>query len=75
VANSVEVTHDVTERLAWETQAPLTVRPDKFKPWPAKTDWKKEREQVEELLKSGKPAKVFKVKSSDGDTTKPDFEK
>ena len=32
-------------------------------------------EQVEELLKSGKPAKVFKVKSSDGDTTKPDFEK
>ncbi|GAI28321.1 unnamed protein product, partial [marine sediment metagenome] len=30
---------------------------------------------VEELLKSGKPAKVFKVKSSGGDTTKPDFGK
>ena len=177
--NSVEATHDVTERLAWENQAPLTVRPSDFKPWPAKTDWIKERqkmeticlachsenwtkghftrfdaavanyndnyfkpmkklidelyekklldksknldeklevdmyelwhhegrrarfgaammapdyawwhgfyelkkrcmiieEQVEELLKSGKPAKVFKVKSSDGDTTKPDFEK
>jgi hypothetical protein len=177
--NGVAATHDVTERLAWETQAPLTVRPSDFKPWPAKTDWRKERqkmeticlachsegwtkghfarldaavanyndnyfkpmkkliddlyekklldksknldekleidmyelwhhegrrarfgaammapdyawwhgfyelkkrcmvieEQVEELLKSGKPAKVFKVKSSGGDTTKPDFGK
>ncbi|MFC1636441.1 multiheme c-type cytochrome, partial [Planctomycetota bacterium] len=31
---SVATTHDVTERLAWETQAPLTVRPSEFKPWP-----------------------------------------
>jgi len=31
----VTTTHDVTERLAWETQAPLTVRPEDFKPWPA----------------------------------------
>ena len=30
-------------------------------------------EQVEALLESGKPARVFKVKSSDGDTTKPDL--
>ncbi|MCH7556798.1 MAG: hydroxylamine oxidoreductase [Planctomycetes bacterium] len=177
--NGVAATHDVTERLAWETQAPLTVRPSEFKPWPAKTDWKKERrkmeticlachsqawttghftrfdaavvnyndnyykpmkklidglyekkllckeknldekleidmyelwhhegrrarfgaammapdyawwhgfyelkkrcmaieEQVEELLRNGKPAKVFKVKGSGGDTTKPDFGK
>jgi hypothetical protein len=175
--NNVAATHDVTERLAWETQAPLTVRPNEFKPWPAKTDWKKERqkmeticlachsqvwttghftrldaavvnyndnyykpmkklidelyekkllskeknldeklevdmyelwhnegrrarfgaammapdyawwhgfyelkkgcmeieEQVEELLRNGRPAKVFKVKGSGGDTTKPDF--
>jgi hypothetical protein len=175
--NKIATTHDVTERLAWETQAPLTVRPSEFKPWPAKTDWKKERrkmeticlachsqewmkghftrfdaavanyndnyfkpmkklidelyekklldksknldekleidmyelwhhegrrarfgaammapdyawwhgfyelkkrcmaieEQVEELLRNGKPAKVFKVKGSGGDTTKPDF--
>ncbi|MHC4735057.1 MAG: multiheme c-type cytochrome [Planctomycetota bacterium] len=42
--NGVATTHDVTERLAWETQAPLTVRPSDFKPWPAKTDWKEERE-------------------------------
>ena len=177
--NNVATTHDVTERLAWETQAPLTVRPSEFKPWPAKTDWKKERrkmeticlachsqkwtkghftrfdaavvnyndvyykpmkklmdelyqkkllskdkaldeiieidmyelwhhegrrarfgaammapdyawwhgfyemkkrcmvieEQAEQLLKTGKPAKVFKVKGSGGDTTKPDFGK
>ena len=177
--NKIATTHDVTERLAWETQAPLTVRPSEFKPWPAKTDWKKERrkmeticlachsqewmkghftrfdaavanyndnyfkpmkklidelyekklldksksldekleidmyelwhhegrrarfgaammapdyawwhgfyelkkrcmaieEQVEELLRNGKPAKVFKVKGSGGDTTKPDFGK
>lgn len=177
--NNVAATHDVTERLAWETQAPLTVRPSEFKPWPAKADWKKERrkmeticlachsqvwtkghftrldavvvnyndnyykpmkklidelyekkllskeknldekleidmyelwhhegrrarfgaammapdyawwhgfyelkkrcmaieEQVEELLRNGKPAKVFKVKGSGGDTTKPDFGK
>lgn len=173
----VTATHDVTERLAWETQAPLTVRPGEFKAWPAKTDWRQERqkmeavclachspawtkghftrldaaianyndnyytpmkklidelyekkllsrdknldepleiemyelwhhegrrarfgaammapdyawwhgfyelkkrcmtieEQAEELLKSGKPAKVFQVRGSGGDTTKPDF--
>jgi len=42
----VPATHDVTQRLAWETQAPLTVRPAEFKPWPAKTDWKKERQKM-----------------------------
>jgi hydroxylamine dehydrogenase len=175
----IATTHDVTERLAWETQAPLTVRPSQFTPWPAKTDWQKERgkmeqiclachsqtwtkghferldavvanyndnyykpmkklidelyekkllsreknldeqleidmyelwhhegrrarfgaammapdyawwhgfyelkkrcmsieEQAEQLLQSGRPAKVFEVKGSGGDTTKPDFEK
>ncbi|MHC4367449.1 MAG: multiheme c-type cytochrome [Planctomycetota bacterium] len=44
--NGVPTTHDVTERLAWETQAPLTVRPSEFKPWPAETDWKVEREKM-----------------------------
>ncbi len=177
--NGLPTSHDVTERLAWETQAPLTIRPNEFKPFPAKNDWKIERqkmekvclachsedwtkghftnfdaavanyndvyykpmkklmdelyqkkllskdkaldeiieidmyelwhhegrrarfgaammapdyawwhgfyemkkrcmvieEQAEQLLKTGKPAKVFKVKGSGGDTTKPDFEK
>ncbi len=47
--NEVPATHDVTERLAWETQAPLTVRPRDFKPWPAQNDWKKERQKMEKV--------------------------
>ncbi|MHC5060919.1 MAG: multiheme c-type cytochrome [Planctomycetota bacterium] len=42
-------THDVTERLAWETQAPLTIRPSEFKPMPAETDWRKERKKMEQV--------------------------
>jgi hypothetical protein len=38
--------HNVTERLSWETQAPLTVRPSEFTPFPAKTDWKTERQKM-----------------------------
>ena len=45
----VPTTHDVTERLAWETQAPLTVRPNEFKAFPAKTDWKIEREKMRKV--------------------------
>ncbi len=45
----VATTHDVTERLAWETQAPLTVRPSEFKPWPAATNWKEERRKMESI--------------------------
>ncbi|MHC4753323.1 MAG: multiheme c-type cytochrome, partial [Planctomycetota bacterium] len=47
--NNIATTHDVAERLAWETQAPLTVRPSQFKPWPAKTDWQKERQKMETI--------------------------
>ena len=42
-------THDVTERLSWELQAPLTVRPENFKPLPAKTDWRLERDKMKEV--------------------------
>jgi hydroxylamine dehydrogenase len=42
-AGKVLTSHDVTERLSWETQAPLTIRPADFKPFPAGTDWKAER--------------------------------
>lgn len=44
--NGVAGSHDVTERLAWELQAPVTVRPENFKPWPAKNDWEDEREKM-----------------------------
>jgi hydroxylamine dehydrogenase len=46
---TVPGTHDVTERLSWETQAPLTVRPSEFKPFPAATDWKIEREKMKQV--------------------------
>ena len=45
-AGSVLTSHDVTERLSWEIQAPLTVRPENFKPFPAKTNWKVERDKM-----------------------------
>jgi hypothetical protein len=48
----VPTTHDVTERLAWETQAPLTVRPNEYKPFPSKTDWKKERQKMKKVCLS-----------------------
>ena len=45
----VPATHDATERLAWETQAPLTVRPSEFKAFPAATDWKQERDKMRRI--------------------------
>ncbi len=47
--NGVKGTHDVTERLAWESQAPLSVRPSEFKPLPADTDWKTERKKMKQV--------------------------
>ncbi len=38
--------HDVTERLSWELQAPLTVRPSDFAALPAKTNWQVERDKM-----------------------------
>ncbi len=45
-ALGVSKTHDVTERLAWELQAPSTIRPSDFKAFPAKTDWQNERAKM-----------------------------
>ena len=44
-------THDVTERLSWETQAPLTVRPSAFSPFPAQTDWRTERGKMKSVCR------------------------
>ena len=46
-APGVDKSHDVTGRLAWELQAPLTVRPSDFAPFPAATDWTEERERMQ----------------------------
>lgn len=43
---TVPGTHNASERLSWETQAPLTVRPGDFKPFPARTGWEEEREKM-----------------------------
>ncbi len=48
-AGTVLTTHDVTERLSWELQAPLTVRPSEFKPFPAQTNWKVERDKMKAI--------------------------
>jgi hypothetical protein len=48
-SGDVATTHDVTERISWETQAPLTVRPSEFKPLPAATDWKVERDKMKNI--------------------------
>jgi hydroxylamine dehydrogenase len=48
-SGKVLTSHDVTERLSWELQAPLTVRPSDFKPFPAKTDWQVERTKMKEI--------------------------
>ncbi|MBF0225417.1 MAG: hydroxylamine oxidoreductase [Desulfobacterales bacterium] len=48
-AGTVFTTHDVTERLSWELQAPLTVRPEDFKAFPAKTNWQVERDKMKEI--------------------------
>jgi hydroxylamine dehydrogenase len=45
-AVDVPATHDVTERLSWELQAPLTIRPEEFTPFPADTNWEVEREKM-----------------------------
>jgi len=45
-AGTVLTSHDVTERLSWETQAPLTVRPSEFQAFPAQTNWQVERDKM-----------------------------
>ncbi|RJX36502.1 MAG: hydroxylamine oxidoreductase [Desulfarculus sp.] len=42
-------THDVTRRLSWEMQAPLTIRPQDFKPWPSQTSWQEERTRMRNI--------------------------
>ncbi len=50
-SGKVLTSHDVTERLSWETQAPLTVRPSDFQAFPAKTDWQVEREKMKNICR------------------------
>ncbi|MEW5913179.1 MAG: multiheme c-type cytochrome [Thermodesulfobacteriota bacterium] len=45
-AGRTPATHDVGRRLAWELQAPLTVRPQDFAPWPAQRPWQQARQEM-----------------------------
>ncbi len=45
-AGTVKTSHDVTERLSWELQAPKTIRPEDFAAFPAKTNWQQERDKM-----------------------------
>ncbi len=48
-AGTVGTTHDCTERLSWELQAPLTVRPEAFAALPAQTQWQVERDKMKTI--------------------------
>ncbi len=50
-AGEVSTSHDVTERLSWEIQAPLTVRPSEFEAFPADTNWKTERGKMKKICR------------------------
>lgn len=48
-SGDVMTSHDVTERLAWESQAPISVRPSDFKPFPAQTNHEVERDKMKKV--------------------------
>jgi predicted heme/steroid binding protein/uncharacterized membrane protein len=50
-AADMPATHDVTERLSWETQAPRTVRPEDFAPFPAQGNWQQERDKMKAVCR------------------------
>jgi len=45
-ADTLSKSHDVTRRLSWELQAPLTIRPAAFRPFPSNTHWRLERRRM-----------------------------
>jgi len=48
-AGRVATSHDASERLSWELQAPLTVRPEAFAPFPSGSGWQVERDKMKEV--------------------------
>jgi hypothetical protein len=48
-AGSVVTSHDVTERLSWKIQAPLTIRPQDFEAFLARSAWQTERNKMKEI--------------------------
>jgi hydroxylamine dehydrogenase len=48
-SGKVLTSHNVGERLSWELQAPLTIRPSEFKPFPSPTNWEVERGKMKDV--------------------------
>jgi len=48
-AGKVHTSHDVTERLSWELQTKASIRPQDFAAFPAKTDWRVERDRMKQV--------------------------
>ena len=48
-AGTVKTSHDVTERLSWELQAPLTIRPEAFAAFPSSLNWEQERKKMQTI--------------------------
>jgi hydroxylamine dehydrogenase len=46
VGGSLLSNHNVSARLSWELQTPLSIRPEKFSPWPASRSWRKARAEM-----------------------------
>ncbi len=50
-AGTTSTSHDVTERLSWEAQAPLTIRPQNFEPFPAGVEWPAARRRMKQVCR------------------------
>ena len=48
---AVSASHNVSERLSWELQAPSTIRPSDFKPFPAGASWPGERDKMKAVCR------------------------
>lgn len=46
VSGSLMPNHNVSARLSWELQAPLSIRPEEFAPWPSRRPWSQAREEM-----------------------------
>jgi hypothetical protein len=46
VSGSLMPNHNVSARLSWELQTPLSIRPEEFAPWPARHSWRQARAEM-----------------------------
>jgi hypothetical protein len=49
---SFPTSHNISDRLAWELQTPLSVRPRNFDAWPSETHYREDRIKMESVCKT-----------------------